>query len=326
MIIFILYLIDNYKKNNFSFTNINGGLMFKKISYLLDYFKYIENPFDALKFKFGLLKNCNLKIKNSKNPIFLSKVSSINYLMNFIPVVSTENLDDFLKYIEDIDNDNKYIVIKGIKFINVFNSKFIEDKKLNYNTHLEEFFTDDEWNKINFSKRHVIDIGGNIGDTALYFAKKGAEVISFEPVKHLHDLAIENVEINEDCSDRITLVNKGVGGKRGTISFQSNSVNGYADENSYDMEIISIQDLLNDYDFTPDILKMDCEGCEFEVILNNDLSMFNEIIFEHHSKLAGKDFMPLIEKLNDEGFEIKTYPIVASKLTFEDIGIIHAFK
>ncbi len=29
--------------------------MFKKITHLIDYFKYIENPFEALKFKFGLI-------------------------------------------------------------------------------------------------------------------------------------------------------------------------------------------------------------------------------------------------------------------------------
>lgn len=300
--------------------------MFKKISYLIDYFKYIENPFEALKFKFGFLNTFSIKIKNSNYSITLHNVDSINKLMGLIPIVSNDKLDDFLKYIEDIDNDKEHLKINGITFINIFNSKFIKNKKHEYCIHLEEFFTDDEWNMVDFFNRHVIDIGGNIGDTPLYFSKKGAEVIGFEPVRHLYKLAIKNVELNEELSNRITLVNKGVGGKRGTLTYKSNSVETYADEDSYEMEVISIKDLLNDYDFTPDILKMDCEGCEFEVILNNDLTMFNDIIFEHHSKIVKKDYRPLIKKLEKEGFKINTYPVTVSELSFEDIGIIHAFK
>lgn len=302
------------------------NILLKKITCLIDYFKYIENPFEALKFKFGLKNNCNLKLKNSEDSIYLTNVISINKLMNLIPIISNEKINDFLKYIRDIDEDKETININGINFINVYNSKFMENKIHEYNTHLEEFFTDDEWNMINFKGRHVVDIGGNVGDTPLYFAKKGAEVISFEPVKHLHELAIKNINLNQNYSNKILLVNKGVGGKRGILSYKSNSVQGYASEESYNMEIISVQDLLNDYNFTPDILKMDCEGCEFEIIENNNLTMFNDIIFEHHSKIAGKDFEPLIEKLKIQGFKINTYPVIAAKQKFKDIGIIHAFK
>ena len=301
-------------------------ILFKKVSYLIDYFKYIENPFEALKFKFGLTDTCDLKIKNSDYPLTLYHVDSINKLMRYMPIILTEKLDAFLKYINDIDKDKECVVINGINFINIHNSNFIKNKKNEYNEHLEEFFTDDEWNMIDFEGRHVIDIGGNIGDTPLYFASKGAEVISFEPVKHLHELAEKNVEINKNYSDKITLVNKGVGAKRGFLTFESTSVKGYANEESYELEIISMKDLLNDYEFTPDILKMDCEGCEFEIILNEDLTMFNDIIFEHHAKIAGKDYKPLIQKLKEEGFKINTYPITVSSLPFEDIGIIHAFK
>ena len=32
------------------------------------------------------------------------------------------------------------------------------------------------------------------------------------------------------------------------------------------------------------VLKMDCEWCEFEIILKEDLNMFHDIIFEHPQK------------------------------------------
>ena len=138
--------------------------------------------------------------------------------------------------------------------------------------------------------------------------------------------SLKNLEINKNYSDKITLVNKGVGGKIGFLTFESASVKGYVNNESYEMEIISLKDLLNDYEFKPDILKMDCEGCEFEIILNEDLTMFNDIIFEHHSKIAGKDCKPLITKLKNEGFNVETSPISARDKPFKDIGIIHAFK
>lgn len=300
--------------------------MFKKISYLIDYFKYIQNPINALKFKFGISKTCNLKIKNCDHSITLHNVSSINYLMSIVPIVSNNKMTEFLEYVKEIDDDKKILTINGIHFVNTLNKDFLKNNKHDYCIHIIEFFTDDEWNMVNFSKRHVIDLGGNIGDTALYFAKKGAEVISFEPVQHLHELAIKNLDINKEYSDKITLVNKGVGGKTGTITFDSTSVKSYADKDSDYMEIISFQDLLSDYEFTPDILKMDCEGCEFEVIPNNDLTMFNDIIFEHHSEITGKDYNILIDALKKQGFKINCYKVHSTKESFEKIGIIHAFK
>lgn len=301
--------------------------MFRKISYLIDYFKYIKNPIDALKFKFNFSNKCNIKIKNSNYSITLYNVNSLNRLMLLIPNVSNNKLNELLTYIKELDDNHENITINGLHFKNVYYSNFIKNKKHKYPPHIEEFLTDDEWDMVNFKDRHVIDIGGNVGDTALYFAKKGAEVISFEPVKHLYNLGIQNIELNKEYSNKITLINKGVGGKKGIANYKLDSVRLYIDDDeTCEMEIITLKDLINDYDFTPDILKMDCEGCEFEVIPNNDLSMFKDIIFEHHAKAAGKDYKPLINKLEKEGFTINTYPVAASRLSFDDIGIIHAFK
>ena len=74
----------------------------------------------------------------------------------------------------------------------------------------------------------------------------------------------------------------------------------------------------------PDVLKMDCEGCEFEIILNEDLSMFNDIIFEHHAVLVGKDCNILIEKLEKENFKINIFTSVTDD--FDEVGMIHAYK
>ena len=302
--------------------------MIKKIRYLIEYFQYLKNPLQALKFKFGLINSCIIKIKNTDLKIELKNVTSLNKLMIQLPLTANTKYGELITYIKDIDNEEEIITIDDIRYINIFNKNFMENNKNNnYNICNEEYFSDDQWDMINFKNRYVIDIGANIADTTLYFAKEQAKVIGFEPVKHLYKLGLENISLNSDFNENIEFINKAVGGKRGKLDISSSTTKTYVNnEDRYQIDVITIQDILNDYNFPPDILKMDCEGCEFGIILNEDLTMFNDIIFEHHSKQMGKDYKPLIEKLEKDGFKINTYPVTTSKLKFDDIGIIHAFK
>lgn len=245
----------------------------QKIKFLLDYFKYLKNPIEALKFKFNLKDSYKIKIKNTNESITLYKVSSLDHIMRNIHRLQKDKTSEFFRYIKDIEEDKKIVTVRNIKYINVLNSSFKEKSSLNYALCIEEYFWGDEWNMINFNGRHVIDIGGNNGDTSLYFAQEGAEVIGFEPVKHLFDLALENIELNKGLKDKITYINKGVGGKKGKLKINADSVKDYIDDGNYDMEITTLTEILNTYNFKPDVLKIDCEGCEFEIVEKEDLSM-----------------------------------------------------
>ena len=301
--------------------------MNNKIKYLLEYFKYLKNPINALKFKFGLEKKCIIKIKNSDIELELHTVKALNILMNNMRTTKINKYDDLMKYIKNIDEEKDVVTIDEINYKNIYNDDFIQENPNLYNICIEEYFSDDQWDMINFENRYVIDIGANIGDTTLYFAKENANVIGFEPVKHLYELGIENISLNPKLKENIIFINKAVGGKQGKLNITSQTTKTYINtEDNYQIDVITVKDILNDYNFPADILKMDCEGCEFEIILNEDLTMFNDIIFEHHSQQVGKDYKPLIKKLENDGFEINTYPVATSQLEFEDIGIIHAFK
>ena len=301
-------------------------MVIKKLKYLVDYFKYLSNPFQALLFKFRISNETVIKVKKTNDEIIIKNISSLNRLMNRLPLVDKANMKEFLIYIKNIDDDEEILSIRGINFYNIYGSEFNKGGGDEIYCHLDEFFTDDVLDIIDYSNRHVIDIGGNIGDTPLFFAKSGAEVISFEPVKHLHDIAVENVKLNNDLEKRIILVNKGIGGKRGILSIDSSSVVEYVGGDSHIMEIITFDDLFEEYEFSPDILKMDCEGCEFEIILNNDLSMFQEIILEHHQQIANKDHTLLIKELKKQGFNIKLFNSVGVDCDFEQQGMIYAYK
>ncbi len=52
----------------------------------------------------------------------------------------------------------------------------------------------------------------------------------------------------------------------------------------------------------PYLLKMDCEGCEFDVILNDyeHVRMFDKLIIEHHAKITGIEYTKLVDKLSSD--------------------------
>lgn len=298
-----------------------------RINYLLDYFRYLKNPVSTLLFKFSLKKECYIKLKNSNFEFELKTSTGLNKLMAVIPIVKIEKYPDLIDYIKKIDNNEETVVINEINYINIYNNNFKKEFGTQYTIHLEEFFSDDDWEMLNLENRNIIDIGANIADTTLYFAKNGANVIGFEPVKHLYELGLKNISLNPELKENIQFINKGVSWKKGQLNIVNESTESYVHEDdSYQIEVITIKDILNDYNFPADILKMDCEGCEFGIIEKEDLTMFNEIVFEHHSKLTGKDYKPLIEKLKKDGYHINTYSIDTSDLDFDELGIIYAFK
>ena len=52
--------------------------------------------------------------------------------------------------------------------------------------------------------------------------------------------------------------------------------------------------------------------------------MFNELIFEYRSKFAGKDYMRIIKKLENEGFTFDISKIYRENI--KDLGMIHPYK
>jgi FkbM family methyltransferase len=50
----------------------------------------------------------------------------------------------------------------------------------------------------------VLDVGAFVGDTALYYARRGAFVMVVEPVPGNFELMLRNLELNPDLSERAT--------------------------------------------------------------------------------------------------------------------------
>jgi hypothetical protein len=79
---------------------------------------------------------------------------------------------------------------------------------------------------------------------------------------------------------------------------------------------VPLGDFLNIID-DPYLLKMDCEGCEAQVILGPErerLRAFEHIVFETHPRIAGVSNEKLLASLKELGFECRLHVTLEPKL------------
>lgn len=169
--------------------------------------------------------------------------------------------------------------------------------------HIIEIFEKEDYGHI-FQDATVIDVGASTADSSIYFATKGArKVYSIEPMKETYDIALENVKLN-NLEDKIHLINAALayssGKKEMAISSRNpnaSSINptetirktGIDFDSKRIVNSVSLIDIMSQYNLAKiDLLKIDCEGCEYEVVRNIDddtISRIDYIILEFHDGL-----------------------------------------
>ncbi len=160
-----------------------------------------------------------------------------------------------------------------------------------------------------FQEKTVVDIGANIGDTSVYFVLKGAKrVIALEPSPFAFRYLEENAERN-GIKEKIICLNEGVGRIDSSIKMERNErdVTGTKAVNQghgVTVHIMTLKNLIETEGIqSGSVLKMDCEGCEYDSLLSSDcdtLAVFQEIIMEYHN-----DPTPLVRKLSECGYSVK---------------------
>jgi len=169
--------------------------------------------------------------------------------------------------------------------------------------------------------RDVIDVGASVGDSALYFVLNGArKVIAIEPLPNVAKCAEENLKLN-GVTDEVKLINAALGSGPvsvpcdydlwSSIGFSTLSTGGPCK-----VPGVTLGDLLNMVD-DPYLLKMDCEGCEAQVILGPErekLRAFEHIIFETHPFITGVSNEKLLASLKELGFECRPHRALDPKL------------
>jgi FkbM family methyltransferase len=292
----------------------------------------VKNWYDVLLFRVGLKKpgfvmhlrnGKKIEIKKSED-YFSFWESEEGKQESFKPL----NFDRLVKIIE------KGKIIK-FKFNNKLLRFHYDSKKQLDNTVglIKDQFIGEQYKWLDVKGKDVIDIGANIGDTAVYFAFKGAKhIYAVEPYPYSYELAIRNIKLNR-LEDKITLLNEGCSGKENVIKIDTAYKNTGGTDLKYfskgkRIKITTLESIVKRFNINyPAILKIDCEGCEYDVLLeaqNSDLRRFKQIQIEYHY-----GYLNLKRKLESAGFEVnKTLPKYSFNSEAENkemnIGYIYA--
>lgn len=138
----------------------------------------------------------------------------------------------------------------------------------------------------------VIDIGANIGVVSIYLAKKYPflKIYAYEPVVENYNNFIENIKLNKVPEGRIYAFNMAVTSDERDITMNINVLNsgGSSVENivaigakpdNNNIKSISLENILNTNNIKKvKLLKIDCEGSEYEIIKNTNPDKLKDII------------------------------------------------
>jgi len=309
------------------------------IRYWFDFFQMIlnvsktfQNSFEILSKSFKNDFPISANLKNGKK-IQLQSFSSMHLISN-IPK------NEQVEY--DIEKNNVTIYPKN----QFHNNKIIFQGGLDNGDIVNTFFKKD-YGKIIVNEKTVLDIGANIGDTGIFYALNGAKkVIGIEPFPKNFDYAQKNIQIN-NLDNVITLLQAGCSSKKEIIKidpdYQSNIESEVKNfKTGIDVPMITLQDIINKYEIPKSsVLKIDCEGCEYDIIENisfETISYFSNIQIEYHlgykklkTKLESFGYTVKVSKPHATNVILTIYNFFKSKdiTTDEKIGytgFIFAFK
>jgi FkbM family methyltransferase len=259
----------------------------------------------------------------------------------------------YSKYIENMTKDNIYLKINNKTFqlplkeveISGFGS-IIEPLKsgwLYYKNYWEknnirfkhvyratyQVFEEEDYRFLNVKDKNLLDIGAFVGDSPIYFILKGAKkVYAIEPHPDAYNEMIENIKLN-NMENKIIPINIGINYEKDYIIINIKNLAQVAasffNSNNKGIKIPAgkLSDIIDKYDIDAQVLKMDCEGCEYDIILKDydTIKEFDEIGFEYHTCNTKIPVSKLLEKLNKD-FECK---FIRGRIN-KKIGILHCIR
>lgn len=185
----------------------------------------------------------------------------------------------------------------------------------------------------------ILDIGAHIGLFSMYARglNDNVKIFAYEPV--LENFAAMKDHFKENRIDGVVAKNVAVTGKDGeTVLFLSEDSHNHSIWNLFgeaklkqvkvptvSMAKIFERDLVKQGASFCDLVKMDCEGAEFEILESMEVEIFKKIgsfYIEYHEYLDGKDHKELVKILQKNGFNVR-----AIKSRYDNkLGFIFAYR
>jgi FkbM family methyltransferase len=169
-------------------------------------------------------------------------------------------------------------------------------------------YVENVYGPLEVRNRVVIDVGASIGDSPIFFVAKGASrVIALEPWPITYRRLVANIEANR-LEERILPLNVALGPQTGELRlddrFESQQ---HAQVRSFEtgttVPIVPLSELVERYDVHDAVLKLDCEGAEYDAIIGNPrdtLRRFRQIQIEYHY-----GYLNLETCLRQAGFRVR---------------------
>lgn len=189
---------------------------------------------------------------------------------------------------------------------------------------LKELFVQETYKDIlkNLPKEHVrfVDVGGNIGAFSIWLASKTkiCEGFIFEPLEENQRLLRFNLSINKVKSVEVIPAALGGTNRQVTMNFNINSPGGssiYTHPNCIESiaektQVKAFRDWLGEIQGRFHLLKLDCEGAEWEILAETPQEYFNRfhlIVAEVHATTNNPDVSEFLKYFEKAGFRTERW-------------------
>jgi FkbM family methyltransferase len=170
----------------------------------------------------------------------------------------------------------------------------------------------------------VLDIGANVGFFTLYILSRlpGARIIAYEPVAANFRQLERNLQMNSGYN--VSYFQKAVAGHSGNLTLHYNLNEGYTtaasiyekpkgNTEALTVTALSLRDVFEQNGLERcDLLKMDCEGAEFDILYNCPREIIDRIgcvVMEVHGAAGLNNIDSLQKYLEGMGFDTHGFPI-----------------
>lgn len=178
----------------------------------------------------------------------------------------------------------------------------------------------------------IIDVGANIGTFSVYAASlsKKNKIFAFEPSRKTYEQLRFNISLN-DMHDQIVPIKNAVYKKNSKIKLYKTansgmtSINNFRKTKEFEItETVKLEDIFIRNNIRRcHFLKLDCEGAEYDILLNTPKNVFmkiEQIALEYHDFDKQNKPEVIVNYLKKMGFKVRMIPHHIE----EDIGYIYA--
>ena len=149
---------------------------------------------------------------------------------------------------------------------------------------------------------------------------RGAFVVAVEPLSSNYEVMLRNLELNPELKPRIVPVNVAVNGGDGFVVRYNVAVDGGASAHGMGRFVAKVRSmrlstLIRELEnrgidmsrFKVRVLKVDCKGCEYELVSDDSLRLFDIVKLEYSGYLINKTYHELTGKLEELGFRCRVW-------------------